>query len=100
MTYPLQIAADFVRTRKAPRAFHAFIAQIKRIVTFTQERANRLTRFLAIVRAYRGGTPVKNIEERFGCSRQTVLRYARLAGIPKRDKGFGPRVRAATIALY
>lgn len=100
MTYPLQVAADYLRTGKVQQGFLAFVRTVKRIVTFTQERANRLTRFLAIVRAYKGGTPVKNIEEQYGCSRQTVLRYARLAGLPKRPKHFDQNIRRAVISLY
>lgn len=102
MNQPLTLksAAEYVRTSRAPKGFLAFIQTIKRIITFTQERANRLTRYLAIVRAYRRGAPVKAIEEQYGCSRQTVLRYARLAGLAKRDKGFEPGIRRAVIALY
>lgn len=99
MTYPLQIAADYIRTGKVPRGFFAFIRQVRRIFTFTQERANRLIRYIEITRAYKAGKPVREIEAKYGCSRQTVLRYARLAGLPKRPKGDVDR-KAAIIAMY
>ncbi|WP_334425559.1 hypothetical protein [Bradyrhizobium sp. AZCC 1620] len=73
---------------------------VKRIVSFTQERANRLLRYVAITRAYRAGAPVQVIEDKYGCSRSTVLRYARLAELPKRPKHFDTDVRAAVIADY
>src|SRR6185312_4699004 len=96
----LATAAEYLRTSKAPRAFFSFVKQVTRIFTFTQERANRLVRYVEIVRAYKQGTPVQDIERKYGCSRQTVLRYARAADLPKRPKHFDPKIRAATIALY
>jgi transposase len=100
MGMTLKHAAEYVRTSKAPKAFFRFIDQIRRIISFTQERANRLRRFIVITRAYRNGDQVRDIEERFGCSRQTVLRYARLAGLAKRPKHFPQDIRAAVIADY
>lgn len=96
----LQSAADYVRTARAPKAFLAIIQAFRRVFTFTHERANRLSRFVAVANAYRRGQPVRDIEAKYGCSRGTVLRYARLAGMPKRDRGFEPGIRDAVIALY
>ena len=95
----LSYAATYVRTSRAPRAFLSFLARVRRIITFTHERANRLVRFIAIVRAYKAGQMVRDIESKYGCSRSTVLRYARLAGEPKRPKTEDPERRARIIAL-
>lgn len=100
MKFTLAAAADYLRTSKAPRAFFDFLRQVKRVFTFTHERANRLVRYVKIVRAYQQGQPVRDIEDEYGCSRNTVMRYARSAELPKRPKGFDPKIRAATIAMY
>jgi hypothetical protein len=100
MIFTLKDAAEHWRSSRAPKAFPAFIAQVKRILTFTQERANRLRRFGEVTSAYRDGVPVADIESKYGCSKNTVLRYARLAEIEKRPKCFDPRIRKAVILLY
>lgn len=100
MMFTLKTAADYIRTSRAPIRFFAFVKQIKRIFTFTQERANRLVRYVELVRDYKQGKPVRDIETKYGCSRNTVLRYARLADLPKRPRHFDPKVRSAVIALY
>jgi hypothetical protein len=100
MRYTLAFAAEYVKTAKAPRAFFILLQSIRRIYNFGQERANRLVRYVAIVRSYKKGTPVKTIEEKFGCSRGTVLRYARSAELPKRPKHFPIEIRKAVIADY
>lgn len=84
--FKLSEAAEYLITSKATSAFKAFIAQITRIITFTQERANRLTRFMIIVKAYKSGALVSDIANKYGCSQWTVLRYARLAGLPNRPR--------------
>ncbi len=99
MMLTLKTAAEYVQTLKAPRAFLSVIASVKRVFDFAQERANRPVRFLRVVRAYRNGKLVKDIESEYGCSRQTVLRYARLAGLPKRPKTDDPERRAKIIKL-
>lgn len=93
-------AANYIRTLKAPAGLLAFVGTIKRIFTFTQERANRLARYIAITRAYKGGQPVKDIHQKYGCSPQTVLRYARLADLPKRAKHLPEEIRKAVLADY
>jgi uncharacterized protein YerC len=100
MNLTLRNAADYVRTSRAPEAFLAIIRAFRRVFTFSQERTNRLARFVMVANAYRRGQPVRDIEAKYGCSRGTVLRYARLAGMPKRDRGFEPGIRDAVIALY
>lgn len=96
----LKTAALYVRTSRASRALLEIIRQAKRVFTFTQERANRLARYIKITNDYRRGRPVRDIESQYGCSRGTVLRYARMAGLPKRPKCFDPDIRRAVIALY
>lgn len=96
----LSDAASYMRTAKAPKAFMDFIATIKRIFSFAQERANRPARFIAVVRAYKAGEPVKKIQDRFGCSLNTVNRYARMSDAPKRPKHFPEDIRKAVILDY
>lgn len=93
-------AADYIRTARAPAGLLAFIATIKRIFTFTQERANRLARYIAVTRAYKQGQAVKDIQQKYGCSPQTILRYARLADLPKRPKHFPADIRKAVLKDY
>lgn len=93
-------AANYIRTAKAPAGLLAFVGTIKRIFTFTQERANRLARYIAVTRAYKNGQPVKDIQNKFGCSPQTVLRYARLADLPKRLKHLPREIREAVLKDY
>lgn len=102
MTHSLSLrnAAEYVRTSKAPAALLSFLQIIRRVYTFTQERANRLIRYVVITRAYKAGKPVRDIEGKYGCSRGTVLRYARMAEIPKRPKHFPKEIRNAVIADY
>lgn len=99
MRFTLEDAARYWLNSRPSRAFQIFVAQIKRIFTFTEERANRLQRFPKVVDDYRSGLPVAEIEAKYGCSRGTVLRYARLAGLNKRPKGDADR-RRAIIAMY
>lgn len=95
----LKIAAEYVQTSKASRAFLAVVASVKRIFDFAQERANRPVRFLRVVRAYRNGKPVRDIMREFGCSNNTVNRYARMANLPHRPKTDDPERRAKIIRL-
>jgi transposase-like protein len=99
MKFTLEDAARYWSTSRPSKAFAAFVAQVKRIFSFTEERANRLQRFPKVVDDYRSGVPVADIEAKYGCSRGTVLRYARLAGLEKRPKSDADR-RRGIIALY
>jgi uncharacterized protein YerC len=96
----LSDAASYIRTSRAPKAFLDFIGSIRRIFSFTQERANRPARFVAVTRAYQQGEPVKKIQDRFGCSLQTINRYARMSDLPKRPKHLPEDIRKAVIADY
>jgi transposase-like protein len=100
MTVTLKVAAEAARGSRMPRFLVSIIESVRRVFTFTHERANRLARYFKIVGAYKLGKPVRDIEAQYGCSRGTVLRYARLAGCDKRPRGFDPAVRSAVIALY
>lgn len=101
MTFTLRDAAEFLRTRKAPAGFRALLRRVKRVLTFRAERENRAPRFLRIVAAYKDpNRSVADIAAEFECSRSTVLRYARLAGLPKRPRGFDDQIRSTVIAMY
>lgn len=99
MRFTLEDAAKYWATSRPTKAFLAFVAQVRRIFTFTEERANRLQRFPKLVDDYKAGLPVADIEAKYGCSKHTVLRYARMAGLEKRPKGDAGR-RRGIIALY
>lgn len=99
MRFTLEDAARYWATSRPSKAFAAFVAQVRRIFTFTQERANRLQRFPKVVEDYQDGVPVADIQAKYGCSRGTVLRYARLAGIDKRPKRDADQ-RRGIIAMY
>jgi len=66
---------------------------------FEAERQNRPPRFLDIVTDYAAGHTVNSIIEKYKCSKGTVLRYARLAGPPKREKHFDNSIRSQAIDL-
>jgi len=57
-------------------------------------------RFIAITSAYKTGEPLADIQARFDCSEVTVVRYARLAKLPKRPHHLPADIRAAVIADY
>lgn len=99
MRFTLEDAARYWASSRPSKAFLAFVAQIRRIFNFTEERANRLQRFPKVVDDYKDGVLVADIEAKYGCCRGTVLRYARLAGLEKRPKGDVDR-RRGIIALY
>lgn len=99
MNVTLQTAANFLRTARAPKAFFAILRRVRSIFSFEQERQNRPVRFLRVVRAYRDGKPVNDIRSEFGCSLNTINRYARMAELPKRPKSDDPARRAKIIRL-
>ena len=99
-SFTLAAAAKFIRTSKAPRSLLALFKSARRIISFTQERINRPVRYVAVTNAYKRGVPVRDIEAKFGCTKSTVLRYARMAELNKRDRGFDPGIRQATISMY
>jgi len=97
----LRDAADHYILGRASKALLSFMAQCRRIFSFVQERANRLNRYHLVTRAYEDGKPVVDIIAKYGCSKGTVLRYARLAGLDKRPKPkFSDATRGAVIRAY
>lgn len=100
MRLTIQTAADYIRTSRAPKALLRLIRRVRHIFTFAEEHANRLPRYIRVTNDYRRGRPVGDIETIYGCSKSTVLRYARLAGIPRRPRSFEPGIRNAVIAMY
>lgn len=96
----VQAATDYVRTGKAGAALMAILIAVRKIFTFTQERSNRIVRCIAVTRAYAAGQPVKDIEEKYGCSKNTILRYARSADLPKRPRHLPPEIKEAVLADY
>lgn len=100
MNLTLQIAADFIRTARGPTTLLTILRRFRTIFSFTDERKNRLSRYVKIARAYKAGKPVRDIETEYGCSRHTVLRYARMADLPKRPKHFPEEIRRGVIAMY
>ncbi len=100
MIFKLQQVGDYISSGKAPKALIFIINSFKPLFTFKQERFNRYKRYVKVVKAYKAGKLISDIEKEFECSRFTVLRYARLAGLPQRDKGFNSKIREAVIALY
>jgi len=98
--FTLETAANFVKGKNTPRAFQRLVQRVREIFSFSQERSNRLRRFLKVVGAYKRGALVNDIVREYGCSRNTVQRYARLAGLPIRPKGFDPDIRRGVIAMY
>lgn len=99
MIFTLKDAAEYFKTAKAPQGFLALIRQIKNIFTFPQERANRLKRYGEVTKAYKDGMMITDIENKYGCSRHTIYRYAKLAGLPKRPKSDDPERHAKIIKL-
>lgn len=59
---------------------------VKRVFNFAEERTNRAVRFFHVLTAYKAGQPVDSIATQYECSKTTVLRYARIAGLSKREK--------------
>lgn len=85
---------------KRPSVLQRILLAVRRVFSFTAERSNRMARFVVITRAYKKGEAVQAIANRHGCDRTTVLRYARLAGLPKRPRHFPADVRADVIRSY
>lgn len=62
------------------------IRPIQHASSLNVERSLRHTRNLRLIQDYRAGVKVDAIAAFYGVSRQTVLRAARFAGLPKRDR--------------
>lgn len=100
MGLTIREASESIARGEKPKGWRALLIRVRRIFTFTHERDNRVVRFAKIVKGYAEGRMVNDLAKEFGCSRGTVLRYARIAGLPKRDKFFDPAIRRGVIAMY
>lgn len=98
--HTLKTTAKYVKTRRAPAGLKELLAKISETLDFPCERANKLVRFIEIVSAYSDGQSVADIERQYGCTKSTVLRYARIMGLPKRPKHFEVGKRKRVIRLY
>jgi len=75
----LQTVADAIRFN---RPLHALRKLMQRpLISFRRERENRPPRYVAVIEAYKSGMPIDDIAAKFGCSKTTVHRYARMAGL-------------------
>lgn len=95
----LKDAAEYVKTRRATRLLLAVLQTAKRIFTFTEERSNRVNRYVQVIDAYKKGTSVLEICNKYGCSKRTVYDYIHKAGITPRS--FTPsEVKMAIVRDY
>jgi len=91
--------ADYVRTCKANKVLLEVLRRTAHIFNFTEERYNRVNRYMAVINAYQRGTPLAEIEARFGCTKRTIYDYVEKAGISPRT--FIPAdVKAAILQDY
>lgn len=79
-------AAKFIFDSRLPLHIRNLIIPIKKVFTFSTERANRIVRFRDLVLDYKAGMSVEKIEEKYGCSRHTIYRYIETAGLDKRGR--------------
>lgn len=100
MKHTLKTTAKAIKTNRKSADLKRLLAQITETLDFPHERANRLVRFIEIVAAYSDGQAVADIERDYGCTKSTVLRYARIMGLPKRPKHFDVTKRQRVIRLY
>lgn len=92
-------AADFFLGKKVEATIRSLLLRTKSFFDFVRERQNRIVRFGKVCRDYRLGHPVKQIAKKYGCSTGTVIRYARLAGLPYRPKSDHKAVVLAMLQL-
>lgn len=102
MIITLRDAAEYWAGKKSVTV-RKILSSMDSIFTFDKERANRIKRFLTIVREYHYGVPLTKIMKDHGCSKGTIIRYAKMAGLPARGqnlKKMSREKRKALIALY
>jgi hypothetical protein len=99
MTLHLSEAAEYIRLGQIPKALRDLFRRLVRIFTFAAERENRIVRYKKIIEEYKGEASVESIAMKYGCSKSTVLRYARLAGLDKRVRSDDPERWAKIIAF-
>lgn len=98
--HTLKATAQYVKTRRGSPELKAALRQINKVLDFPLERANRLVRFIEIVKAYQDGMPVADIESEYRCTKSTILRYARIMGLPKRPRHLEVTTRERVVRLY
>lgn len=96
----LQEAGEASQQEILPEHIERILAIVQEVFGFDRERNNRIVRFFNVLNAYKLGKPVNDIEKQYGCTKSTILRYARLAGLEKRPRGVSTEVREKVIALY
>lgn len=64
------------------------------------ERSRRQMRSLEILMAWAAGKSLKEIQDTYDCSKTTIFRLTRAAGMPKRSHAFPTAKRDRAIALY
>lgn len=99
MIFTVQSAVDYWRTGKAIGKLKRLIAWVKETISFPYEHANRLKRAKEIIDLYTKGVPIRDILDKYGCSRGTINRHARIAKLPKRPKHFPEKIKLATIVM-
>lgn len=100
MTFNFSDIGAYLSTGRAAQALIAILRAGTRVFDFGVERANRLRRFMLVIRDYARGDKVQDIADRYECSRGTVMRHARIAGLAKRDKSPVPGRKAGILADY
>lgn len=100
MRFTLADVAAYFQFGKAAASLLAILRLPMRVFNFSVERGNRLRRFVLITRDYSNGLKVDDIAAKYECSRHTVLRHARIAGLAKRPKSPVPGRKDGILADY
>lgn len=99
MILTLKDAAAYVRSAKAGKLLLSILQSAARIFNFTEERHNRLSRYVSVINAYKSGMPIADIEAKFGCTKRTIYDYVERANVHRRS--FKPEeIRLAVIRDY
>lgn len=96
----LEEVAEYIKTDKGEADLLNKLKTSKKLINFAEERDNRVRRFVQVVRAYARGTEIEKIISKYYCSKSTVLRYARMVGLPARPRHFPEKIKKAVLADY
>lgn len=99
-SYTLRDVASYFHNGRAHKTLLSILRAAVRVFNFGAERANRLRRFVLVTRDYAQGVKVKDIAIKYECSRGTVMRHARIAGLAKRDKSPVPGRKEGILTAY
>ncbi len=95
----LKDAVEYIRTSKASELLLKALKSVGQIFTFEEERSNRVNRYVAVIEAYKRGTPIEDIMKKYGCSKRTIYDYVIKADVARRS--FTPaETKAKIIADY